>query len=76
VKDALKTGEKWLFTLLGEGTLPVREMLATLGKAGWNGWISVEWEKKWYPEIAEPDVVLPQYAEVLRRYLGGMTSIS
>jgi hypothetical protein len=29
----------------------------------------VEWEKKWHPEIAEPEVAFPQYMHVLRSYL-------
>ncbi len=69
VKDARPAAEKWEFTALGDGDVPVERALNVLGAAGWKGWVSVEWEKKWYPEIAEPDEVLPQYAERLRHYL-------
>lgn len=34
--------------------------------------LAVEWEKKWHPEIAEPEVALPQHAEVLREYLASV----
>jgi hypothetical protein len=29
----------------------------------------VEWEKRWHPEIEEPEVALPQYLDLLRAWL-------
>lgn len=55
--------------LLGEGTVPVPAILRALAARGYQGWLSVEWEKKWQPQIAAPEVALPQYAERLRAYL-------
>jgi sugar phosphate isomerase/epimerase len=69
VKDARRDGERWQLLPLGEGEVPVREMLEVLHRHGWSGWVSVEWEKKWHPELADPEVAFPQHIEVLRRYL-------
>jgi len=62
-------GTNWNFVLLGEGTVPTREILGMLQQAGYDGWLSVEWEKKWHPELAAPEVALPQHAALLRQYL-------
>ncbi len=62
-------GTNWDFTLLGEGTVPTRAILAMLRQAGYDGWLSVEWEKKLHPELAAPEVALPQHAALLREYL-------
>jgi sugar phosphate isomerase/epimerase len=62
-------GPNWPLTLLGEGDVPMQEILTALRGAGYNGWLAVEWEKKWHPHIAEPEVALPQHIEVLRRFL-------
>jgi sugar phosphate isomerase/epimerase len=62
-------GTKWDLTLLGEGSVPTRSILTMLRQAGYNGWLSVEWEKKWHPELAAPEVALPQHAALLREYL-------
>jgi sugar phosphate isomerase/epimerase len=74
VKDARRTmggdGEDWELVLLGEGEVPVREMLGLLAAGGYPHWISVEWEKRWHPEIAEPEVALPQYRGVLAEWMG------
>lgn len=65
--DAARTG--WDLVLLGEGEVPVRDSLAALQRRGYSGWVAVEWEKKWHPTIAEPEVALPQHAELLRAWL-------
>ena len=55
--------------LLGEGRVPMQSILKTIAGHGYDGWLSVEWEKKWQPQIAGPEVALPQYAGKLRAYL-------
>jgi sugar phosphate isomerase/epimerase len=72
VKDARRAPERadgWQLVLLGEGEVPVREMLAVLAASGYPGWISVEWEKRWHPEIEEPEVALPQHLALLRTWM-------
>jgi sugar phosphate isomerase/epimerase len=69
VKDARRTtpdGSDWQLVLLGEGEVPVREQLQALDRHGYSGYVSVEWEKKWHPEIAEPEIALPQHIRWLR----------
>jgi fatty-acyl-CoA synthase len=71
VKDARRTaGGDWQLVLLGAGEVPVREMLDLLQAAGYPHWISVEWEKRWHPEIEEPEVALPQHLALLSEWLG------
>jgi sugar phosphate isomerase/epimerase len=65
-------GPNWPLALLGEGDVPTASILRAMRGAGYDGWISVEWEKKWHPQIAEPEVALPQHADKLREYLAAM----
>lgn len=70
VKDARRIdGDKWQLVLLGEGEVPVREVVRALELRGYGGWVSVEWEKKWHPEIPDPEIALPQHVSQLRSYL-------
>lgn len=69
VKDARRRGDDWELVPLGEGDVPVRESLAALDAAGYDGWLTVEWEKRWHPELAEPEVALPRELETLRSWL-------
>jgi len=66
VKDARADG---LLVPLGDGDLPVREDLALLLESGYDGWLTVEWEKRWHPELAEPEIALPHELETLRDWL-------
>jgi sugar phosphate isomerase/epimerase len=69
VKDGrppLNAAETWELCLLDEGIVPLREAYAALKKNGYDGFISLEWEKKWHPEIAEPEIALPQAVPLLR----------
>jgi hypothetical protein len=56
---------------LGEGELAphVRGALEHLARRGFDGHVSVDWEKHWHPEIAEPEVALPHFASTLRDYV-------
>jgi sugar phosphate isomerase/epimerase len=72
VKDARRAPGRedgWQLVLLGDGEVPVRQMLSLLSDAGYPGWVSVEWEKRWHPEIEEPEVALPQHRRVLGSWL-------
>lgn len=69
VKDARRLtpdGSAWQLVPLGEGEVPVRAQLAALQQYGYGGYISVEWEKKWHPELAEAEVALPQHLAWLK----------
>ena len=71
IKDGRRgNGDVWDLTLLGEGEVPISEILSTLQDIHYDGWLSVEWEKKWHPEIAAPEIALPQHAQQLAQYLG------
>ena len=57
---------KHKYTMPGEGTVPMKEIFSTLKTNGYDGYLTVEWEKKWIPDLAEPEVALPAYAKYLR----------
>jgi sugar phosphate isomerase/epimerase len=72
IKDARRDASSphgWQLTLVGQGEVPVREQVLALRERGYQGFISVEWEKKWHPGIPEPEVALPQHATWFRQVL-------
>ena len=72
VKDARRDPARedgWQLVLLGDGEVAVRDMLGLLAAGGYPGWISVEWEKRWHPEIEPPEVALPQHLAVLDSWI-------
>lgn len=51
--------------LPGDGELPLREMIDVLTEAGYDGYFSLEWEKKWHPELPEIESALARYRALL-----------
>ena len=54
--------------LLGEGEVPVKEALDMWRANGYDGYVCVEWEKKWHPTIEAPEIAFPQHAKLLREW--------
>lgn len=52
--------------LLGKGDVPLQQMYTLLKDKGYEGYFTLEWEKKWCPEIEEPEIAFQQYAEYMR----------
>jgi fatty-acyl-CoA synthase len=69
MKDAVRRGDDWQLVPLGEGEVPWRESVDALRAAGYDGWLTVEWEKRWHPELDEPELALPRELETLRSWL-------
>lgn len=69
LKDSRPGGKDRQYVLFGTGDLPVKEQVMILAKAGYQGFYCLEWEKRWIPEIEEPEVAFPQYAKVMSGYL-------
>ena len=41
------------YNLIGEGTLPIREMMAALSSIDYNAFISLEWKPEWMDDIPD-----------------------
>jgi len=54
--------------LMGKGDTPIFETIDAMAKDGFKGYFSFEWEKYWHPEILEPEVVLADYAKVMKEH--------
>jgi len=69
LKDSRPEGDDVRYVLTGTGTVPVRDIVRVLVAGGYKGYYSFEWEKKWHPDIDEPEIAIPHYAKVMREYL-------
>lgn len=76
IKDGFdRQDESWhdyQYSLLGEGALPIGGLLDLLQNAGYDGYVSLEWESQWRQELKEYDNsldwVLAQYTDYLAGY--------
>ena len=55
----------------GQGAFPIAKVLGILRKGGYTGPLTLEWEKQWHPDIAEPEEAFPAFAKRMRAELKG-----
>ena len=53
----------------GAGDIPLIPILKTLVNDGYQGYVSLEWEKKWHPDLAEPELEFPHFIDYIRRQM-------
>jgi sugar phosphate isomerase/epimerase len=71
VKDSIPTADgEHRYVLLGEGDVPLKRMLDLLVGGGYEGYAILEWEKRWIPDLLEPEIAFPQYVKQMRAWLG------
>ena len=49
--------------------MPVTDTLRVLQAGGYDGYLTLEWEKAWKEYLPDPVVGFPQYVRQMRRYL-------
>lgn len=47
----------------GEGDVPLGEIVSALKMDGYEGYLSLEWEKVWHPYLADAEEVFPSFAK-------------
>jgi len=55
--------------LQGAGQMPTLDVVEKLAAIGYKGYLSLEWEKLWHPEIEDSTVAVYQYAWYMHRLL-------
>ncbi|MER6948036.1 TIM barrel protein [Nonomuraea sp. NPDC000554] len=67
VKDAV-SAENTTPVPMWTGSVPLDEAGDLLHGAGYDGWVSLEWERTWYPQVAPVEEILPGASAWVRRF--------
>ncbi len=77
VKDAVHEAshpqamaDGWRYVAPGEGELPLAEAVKLMRGRGYDGWLTLEHEKRWHPELSEPEELFPRFVRWARRTAG------
>ena len=57
------------YTHFGEGDMPLAAAMKLLKNGGYQGFLALEWEKRWHPHLDEPEVAFPRFIQTMRRLL-------
>ena len=62
------SNEDGSYNLIGEGSLPIAEMMAALSSIDYKGFISMEWKPEWMEDLQMREVIFPYFANYMRRF--------
>ena len=68
VADAVKNGDKTVYTLIGDGELSFEEMMNALRSINYIGFVSIEWAPDRIEEISDLEVIFPHFINFMRRF--------
>ena len=70
VKDSVVDRDGRLqYKMMGYGDLPVKEGVRILNENGYDGYLSLEWVKRWYSDLEAPGVVFLQYINYMKKII-------
>lgn len=72
IKDSIVNKDGTIeYRMIGEGTLPVTEIMDALKSIKYNGYISLEWVKRWASNIEDCGVVFPHFSSYMHEIVEG-----
>lgn len=69
IKDSVIEDGKVSYRLMGEGDLPVTAIIRALKSINYNGYVSLEWVKKYAPDLSDAGIVFPHFAHFMSQYM-------
>ncbi len=68
IKDSVVEDGSIRYRMMGEGDLPVDDMMMALRSINYEGYVSLEWVKRWADDLDDAGVVFPNFANYMSRY--------
>ena len=68
IKDAIVTESNHQYCLVGGGTLPAEDMMRALRSVNYDGFVSLEWNPNWLPDIDDPEIIFSHFVHVMNRF--------
>lgn len=68
VKDSIIENGTIKYRMMGEGNLPIDDFMFALRSINYEGYISLEWVKRWASDLEDAGIVFPQFANFMTRY--------
>ena len=68
LKDSAMVDGRMEYRLIGEGSLPVQDMMRALYSINYDGYISMEWEACWMSEIDNFELIALHFSNYMSRF--------
>lgn len=66
VKDSVMEDGKVVYRMIGYGDVPIYDAMCELVRHGYDGFVSLEWTKRWMPNLEEPGIVFAHFLHYMK----------
>ncbi len=70
IKDSVMENGTVCYKMMGEGDLPIESIMRALRSINYEGYITLEWLKKYAPDLDNAGIVFPHFANFMCPYIG------
>ena len=68
VKDSVMDNGKVTYKLIGEGDIPLDDIMLALKSINYEGYVTLEWVKRWNSELSDAGVIFPKFVDFMQTY--------
>ncbi|MBQ7779797.1 MAG: AMP-binding protein [Clostridia bacterium] len=65
LRDSDDKGE---YQLIGEGTMPIGDVMRALSSVNYDAFISLEWKPEWLDGLDDPEIIFPHFVNYMSRF--------
>ncbi|MBE6534149.1 MAG: sugar phosphate isomerase/epimerase, partial [Ruminococcaceae bacterium] len=56
------------YQLIGEGTMPIDDVMRALSSVNYDDFISLEWKPDWLDDLKDPEIIFPHFVNFMSRF--------
>ena len=56
------------YQLIGEGTMPISDVMRALSSVNYDAFISLEWKPEWLEDLKDPEIIFPYFVNYMSRF--------
>ena len=60
--------DKNTYNLIGEGNMPIADMIRALSSINYDGFVSLEWKPEWMEDLQDREVIFPHFVNYMSRF--------
>ena len=68
VKDSVMENGKVTYKLIGEGDIPLDDIMLALKSINYEGYVTLEWVKRWNSELSDAGVIFPKFVDYMQPF--------
>ena len=56
------------YQLIGEGSMPIADIMRALSSVNYDGFLSLEWKPEWMEELQDPEIIFPHFVNYMHGF--------